>query len=109
MIKIITTLTILLLLSGCIIYGEGETIGYIYAVDDGIFWDKVWYKSNLESSESDCYLLSTTDDELKDTLRQISGNTKVKLRYRRHLMTVASCPSGTETDDEITSIEPMEE
>lgn len=97
---IIGLLISLLLLAGCWVYGKGETTGYIYAIDDGIFWDKVWYKSNLQSSESDCYLIK--NDALKEQLRSISANTTVKLSYNRHLFTIASCPEGTGTDDEIT-------
>ena len=54
-----------LLLASCILYGEGETYGYIYAVDDGIIWDKVYYKSNLESSETDRYCLRE-DHKMKE-------------------------------------------
>lgn len=94
----------LLFLTGCWVYGKGESVGYVYAVDDGIFWDKVWFKSNLQSSESDCYLIN--DDGLKDELKQIQGDTnKVRLHYKRHLFTVAQCQEGTETDDEIVSFE----
>jgi len=86
---------------GCWVYGQGETTGYIYAVDDGIFWDKVWYKSSLDSSESDCYLLN--DNNLKQQLRSISGDSKVKLTYDRHLATIGVCDDAT--DDEIISIQ----
>jgi hypothetical protein len=93
----------LLFLSGCWVYGKGETVGYIYAVDDGIFWDKVWYKSSLESSESDCYLLK--DDNIKQQLRDLPNGIKVKLSYDRHFITIASCPEGTDTEDEINGFE----
>jgi hypothetical protein len=104
-LKIGLILTLLLMLPSCIIYGKGETIGYIYAVDDGIFWDKVWYKTNLESSESDCYLLNTDNVNLKEELRQLSGKVKLKLHYQRHFMTWAMCPDGTSTEDEIMYFE----
>lgn len=92
-----------LFLGGCIVYGKGQTTGYVYAVDDGVVWDKVWYKSSLQSSESDCYLIK--DDSLKEELRNLPSGTNLKLFYDRHLMTVANCPEGTGTDDEITSFE----
>jgi len=76
-----------------------ETIGYVYAVEDGLVWDKIWYKSNLESSESDCYLIN--DDTLKNQLKAISGIQKVKLSYDRHFFTLSMCPEGTENNDEI--------
>ena len=93
----------LLFTSGCIRYGKGETMGYIYAVDDGIIWDKIWYKSDLESSESDCYLIK--DDLLKQQLKELSGDTKIKLYYDRHLITLSMCPEGTGTSDEIVRFE----
>lgn len=103
--KIIMSLLIIsLVLSGCGIYGGGETIGYVYAVDDGIVWDKVWYKSSLESSESDCYLID--DDYLKEELKKVSGKNKVKLKYRRHWITNAICDNLT--SDEIIGFEVLE-
>ena len=66
--KILITVILLaglLLLSGCWVYGQGQTVGYVYAVDDGAFWDIVWYKSSLESSQSDCYLLQNDEKRLK--------------------------------------------
>ena len=107
LILITIILSTLLLTTGCGKYGTGETIGYVYAVDDGILWDKVWYKSNLESSESDCYLIK--NDNIKEQLKKISGKAKVKLFYDRHFMTIANCPEGTGTDDEITRFELIEE
>lgn len=96
---ILVSLFASILLAGCGVYGTGETVGYVYAVDDGIFWDKVWYKSTLEASESDCYLVD--DDFLKSQLRELSGKTKIKLSYERHVMTMANCVNS----DVITSFQ----
>lgn len=93
----------LLFLTGCWVYGSGQTTGYVYAVDDGIIWDKIWFKSSLESSQSDCYLIQT--DNLKDKLRNMDVDTQVTLHYKRHLITMSICPEGTGTNDEITSFE----
>jgi len=94
-------------LTGCIIYGKGESTGYVYAVDDGIVWDKVWFKPNMASTESDCYLIK--DDKLKQELRYLYKSEvemkPIRIYYDRHLWTVASCPEGTKTNDEITSYE----
>lgn len=95
-----------LLLSGCFRYGTGETTGYVYAIDDGLIWDHVWFKSTLEASQADCYLLD--NDDLKSKLKEASGKLKVKLGYDRHLFTFSNCDapeSGNATSDEITSIE----
>ena len=111
MLRKVLLVSLLLLIAlastGCWKYGKGETIGYIYAVDDGIAWDKIWFKSNLQSSESDCYLIK--DDALKEQLRQVSGDAKVRLYYDRHLFTIASCPEGTSTNDEIVRFEILED
>jgi hypothetical protein len=90
-----------LLLAGCGKFGTGETVGYVYAVDDGIFWDKVWFKTSLESSESDCYLID--DNNLKSQLQEAITTNKVKLTYAKHFFTLADCPN-----DEITSFEIIE-
>ena len=104
--KILITVILLaglLLLSGCWVYGQGQTVGYVYAVDDDVLWDIVWYKSSLESSESDCYVIK--NDELKQKLRQVSGDQKVKLYYKRHIATWDSCSEKTKTNDEIYDFE----
>ncbi len=92
-----------IMLSGCMVYGKGETVGYVYAVDDGIIWDKVWYKSSLESSQSDCYLIK--DETMKAQLRDITGKKKIKMTYKKHLTTVATCDNNTQ--DEIVSFETL--
>lgn len=104
--KIIMCLLLIstMLLAGCGIYGKGETTGYIYAVDDGLLWGKVWYKSSLDSSESDCYLIR--DYALKEQLRELADdNVRIKLKYNRHFATLSACPEGTGTDDEIIGFE----
>ncbi len=87
--------------SGCLIYGKGETVGYVYAIEDGILWDKIWYKSSLDSSESDCYLIN--NDTLKEELKSHAGKDKIKFSYFRHLFTLSLCENNT--NDEITSFE----
>lgn len=104
--KIILALLLIslcLLTSGCWKYGKGESVGYTYAVDDGIVWDKVWFKPSLQSSESDCYLIK--DDALKQQIRDLPQDTKIKIYYDRHFITIAMCPEGTGTDDEIVRYE----
>lgn len=100
-------LVLVFTMSSCGIYGKGETTGYVYAIDDGMVWDKVWYKSSLQSSESDCYLIN--DDSLKEQLRSLPTGTFLKLKYNRHFMTIANCGNEkAETDDEIISFEIVE-
>lgn len=88
-------------LGGCSVYGRGESQGVIYAVDDGIVWDKVFFKPALESTESDCYLID--DDNLKADLRNLPDGTRIKIYYYKHLITVATCDGATE--DEIYKYE----
>ena len=97
----------LIFTTGCWRYGKGETIGYVYAIDDGIVWDKVWYKSSAQSSDGDCYLIN--DDTLKEQLRALSLETNIKLKYDRHFFTWGMCPEGTGTDDEIIGFEIVNE
>lgn len=89
--------------SGCFIYGKGESIGYIYAVDDGIFWDKIYFKTSLDSSDTDCYLVRNHD--IKDKAKLFYGDMKIKLSYDKHLSTIAQCTDSVSTDDEVYNIE----
>lgn len=94
-------------LTGCMRYGDGASTGYVYAVDDGMVWDKVWFKPSLESTESDCYLVQE-DSEMKNKLKEVSANQQIKIKYKKHFMTASLCPEGTGTDDEIISFEIIE-
>lgn len=96
--KLFLLLAPTLLLGGCWVYGSGETVGNVYAVDDGLFWSRAWIKTTLESSESDCYVFD--GDELRGKLMDVSGGAKVKLKYKRHFSTASAC-----SNDEITSVE----
>lgn len=96
------------LLTGCGVYGKGETIGYIYAVDDAVLWTQVWYKSSLESSESDCYVVDTDKTDLIEKLKQASGETKVKMKYEKHLYTLNLCPTEHQTHDAIVDVQIIE-
>lgn len=97
-VRLLLLIFCVLSLAGCGKYGKGETVGYVYAVDDGIFWDSVWIKSSLEASESDCYLLK--NDMIKQSLKDLSGKQKVKFFYDRHLFVLAA-----NSNDEITEYE----
>lgn len=93
-------------LTGCGVYGQGTTVGYVYAVDDG-FWNKVWFKTSLQASESDCYVVA--DGNVRDQLNQIIGGAKVRLTYSKHLNTVDTCPEKNRTSDEIINVELIDE
>lgn len=99
---LIVCLLSLVLLTGCFRYGKGETTGYIYAVENGFFWDKVYLKSSLESSETDCYLVEKNSDLSNLLKAKTIGRNLINLKYDRHLVTLANdC-----YNDEITLISP---
>lgn len=103
-VLIVLALMAMLLLAGCGRYGRGETVGYIFAIDEDLFWNHVMYKSTLESSSEDCYLVH--DGDLAIKLREYAlSSTKVKLTYDRHLLVLGLCPEGTGTGDEIIAVE----
>lgn len=97
--KLITLIPLFLLLTGCGVFGKGTTTGYIYAVDDDLFTDNLWYKSSLESSESDCY--SVRNQALTEELRKIEVGTLLKLYYDRHFFTFWDCASDIVTSYEV--------
>ena len=92
------------LMTGCIQYGKGEAVGYVNAVDDGIIWDHVWFKTSMETSREDCYLIN--DEQIKSDLRALVGTNKIKIKYSRHFMTLSMCGGeGDGSNDEIISFE----
>lgn len=91
-------------LTGCGKIGTGTTTGYVYAVDDSLFWDKVWFKTSLQSAESDCYLLD--NDSLKEQLKGIISAKKIKLNYDRQIFSLGGCG---DSNDAITSFEEVTE
>lgn len=92
----------LTLLTGCGVYGTGDTYGYITTVEDGIFWSKVWVRAELESSNTDCYAIKST---LKSELRQLADSkTRVKLNFDKHLaMLTADCRQAEVTGWEVAT------
>ena len=95
---IFLTILSLLFLTGCGMYGQGKSYGYITTTEDGILWDKVWIRAELESSQTDCYIIQ--NDNLKEQLRQVSElRQRVEITYARHFFTwVTDC-----YNDEIVS------
>ena len=93
--RILTSLflmTILVLLScGCFRYGGGESVGYVTTTEKGIVWNYVHFRSSLMSSQTDAYLISTHNEELRGRLLESSEkNERIKISYVRHLSTVST-------------------
>jgi hypothetical protein len=101
----IELLLLIILMTGCFIYGQGQSIGYIYAIDDGIVWDKAYFKPSMESTETDCYLISHNNNLIKDNLKMLKQNVQIKIIYDKHLGTLSSCNGDTDTNDEIINYE----
>lgn len=90
----------LLLLTGCMVYGEGTYTGNIISVEEGIFWNVVWLKTTVESSDADCFLLLKNDPVSKTNLEHLSTTqTKVTIKYLRHLITLTQCDNSDEIID----------
>ena len=89
--KFLVLVLLIPLLSGCWIYGEGRTIGYITTVDDGIFWDAVWIRAELESSQTDAYCIRKFNYKIKEELLEISRKKqRVELYYKKHIVTASA-------------------
>lgn len=102
--KFLLLLPIISILTACGEYGSGSSVGYVYAVDDGGLWyDNVWFKSSLQASESDCYLVK--DPKVKSDLESLMGEIQVKITYSRQIVTASLCPQKNETNDIITGVE----
>lgn len=90
---------------GCLVYGQGQTVGYITTVEDGIFWNTVWIRADNASSQTNGYALSK-ESSLRDSLEKISSDKiRVKLFFKKHIL-MARFGEDT-TDDEIVNFEIM--
>ena len=92
--------------TACWVYGKGESVGYITTVEDTgpLFKTKaLWFRAELESSQTDCYVLSP---ELEQQARIFQEQKqKVKIIYNKHFNKVYgfTC-SGT---DQVVEIKPI--
>jgi len=92
--KIILT-AMLLFLTGCGIYGQGKTYGYVTTIEDGIFLDKVWIRAELESSQTDCYIID--DNYLKNQLFQMAEQKqRLEITFDRHFFALTDCDNTDE-------------
>ena len=100
--KILIGLSIvtLMLFSGCVTYGSGETTGYVTTIEDGFFWGKVWIRSDLESSQTNCYLIKKHSNLKDDIIKHSKDKTRITLYFDKHLVTLADTNEG-----EITNLE----
>jgi len=108
------TLFILLILSismtGCFRYGTGTFDGYVTGTEDAIFWEKVYMKTDLTSSNEDCMVFNKGDDDLHTLLKDsMADKTRVRITYAKHLFIVTGCgddgQEGFLGSDEVVSVE----
>jgi len=100
------TLLIIMVLfcCGCWEYSDGKTVGYVTTVEGGVFWDTVFVRAELESSQSDGYAIRK-NKELKEQLLQSSIDRKrVEITYSKHMGMARLCDDGNNChNDEIIS------
>lgn len=92
--------------SGCWQYSDGKTVGFVTTVEGGIFWDTVFIRAELESSNSNGYAIRKDKRELKEQLLQSSINReRVEVLYSKHIAMARVCDDGnTCNNDEIISM-----
>jgi hypothetical protein len=89
--------------SGCWIYGDGASVGYVTTVEDGVFWNSVWFRADLESSNTDAYAIRKNNYELKKQLLETSRNKqRIEILYKKHVSMARMGGKGDEVrSDEI--------
>ena len=84
--RILIALILCIVLSGCWIYGEGSTVGYITTVEDGIFWNTVWIRADVSSSQTNGYAIRKGERDLRKQLLKIAEeHKKVELYFKKHI------------------------
>lgn len=66
-------------------YGGASTFGYMTTVEEGIFYDSVWIRSELESSQTDEYCIDG-DTNLREVIPELIRNReRVELKFNKHV------------------------
>lgn len=80
-----------LFLTGCVKYGTGNSFGYITTQERGLCSNQLWFRAELESSNTDCYVV---DDSLAETARIFAKEKyRAEIVYERHLLLICGCSS----------------
>jgi len=100
--KLIMIIAMSCMLSGCWIYGQGSTIGYITTVEDGIFWDSVWIRADVTSSQTNGYAIRKGQGDLRrDLLKASEEHQKVELHFLKHV-SMARMSDDSNSDEVIS-------
>ena len=97
--KILIVLALCLILSGCLVHGQGNTIGFVTTVEDTSLvysWDTVWFRvetgtySSMQS-QPEPYSIHTENTQLKEQLLDTCRkNQKIELIYNQHTFIVSN-------------------
>lgn len=102
--RIILPLLLALLSSGackCIDIGRGQSVGYVTTVQDALYMSNVWFRADVTSSQTDCYLVAN-DEGFKAKLQAAAdGNERVKITFRRFVTATSTC-----SNDLVIAVEP---
>jgi len=100
------------LLSGCLIHGQGSTVGYVTTIEDTsvLFgWDAVWFRvetgtySSMQS-QPEAYSILNSNATLKEQLLETCRkNQKIELIFQQHIF----CAGKSE--DEVVGFKVIEQ
>lgn len=80
---------LLLFITGCFPYAVGRSFGYITTQESGWCSQNLWFRAELESSNTDCY---TLDSSLTQEVRQLAlDKARVEIKYDRHVAVICGC------------------
>ncbi len=67
---------------------RGSHVGYVTAIDDGIFCTTVYFKTELESSQEDTYKIPKDSLIKEDLMEARDGKNNVKITYKERNFSV---------------------
>lgn len=99
--KIIGICLMVIVCTGCLVYGQGKEVCYISSVDDGFFWGLVSTKTDLSSSDADIYIVAKDNEYLRTLLLKVAEQKqRVKIIYKKHSFSLSES-----NNDEIIDVE----
>ena len=83
--RLLVVLVLPLVLCGCFITGKGKHYGYVTTTESGIIWDRIYIKTDNQSSQEEFYVISKANEKLKTSAEEFAKNReRVCVKFNNH-------------------------
>lgn len=105
--KYFLLLSFLVVLSGCFVVGSGKASGYITAVETGVFWNRVYVKTDIRSSQEKFYVIEKDNRDLYNRLEFFREKGEgVTIAFKNHLFLAVLTDDKEQVSGEVLMVSP---